>query len=125
MNKIIKIYENFSTILENALTIEHNKFTSEVNEKFNIMIDPSLLEAEKIASEAENNIFIIDAMKNAYENGEGDKMRTHMINEIKSLRRTLNNIIEQILSQISSIYKSNVKSQILFHSKIVLFQNII
>ena len=75
------------------------------------MIDPSLLEVEKIATEAENNIFIIDGMRNAYNNGEGDKMRTHMINEIKSLRTTLNNIKEQILSQISTIYKSKVSSQ--------------
>jgi hypothetical protein len=111
MNAIINVYKEFVKILESSFNIEDEKFTSEVNEKFNTMIDPSLLEVEKIATEAENNIFIIDGIRNAYNNEEGDKMRTHMINEIKSLRTTLNNIKEQILSQISTIYKSKVSSQ--------------
>ena len=126
MNAAIKVYKEFSTNLESSLDIEHVKFTSEVNEKFSTMIGPSLIEVEKIATEAETNTFIIDAMNNAYENGEGDKMRTHMINEIKSLRRTLNNMIVEILSQISSIYKSNVKSQafISFQNSLVSKYNI-
>ena len=41
MNAAIKVYKEFSTNLESSLDIEHVKFTSEVNEKFNTMIDPS------------------------------------------------------------------------------------
>ena len=54
------------------------------------------------------------------------KWESHLINEIKSLRITLNNIIEQILSQISAIYKSNVKSQtfISFQNSLVSKYNI-
>ena len=126
MNGIIKVYKEFSGNLESSFNIEDEKFTSEVNEKFSTMIYPSLIEAEKIETEAETNIFIINAMRNAYNNEEGDKMRTHLINEIKSLRITLNNIIEQILSQISAIYKSNIKSQafISFQNSLVSKYNI-
>jgi hypothetical protein len=126
MNGIIKVYKEFSGNLESSFNIEDEKFTSEVNEKFSTMIYPSLIEAEKIETEAETNIFIINAMRNAYNNEEGDKMRTHLINEIKSLRITLNNIIEQILSQISAIYKSNIKSQafISFQNSLVIKYNI-
>ena len=114
MNGIIKVYKEFSANLESSFNIEDEKFTSEVNEKFSTMIYPSLIEAEKIETEAETNIFIINAKRNAYNNEEGDKMRTHLINEIKNLR-------------ISAIYKSNVKSQafISFQNSLVSKYNII
>ena len=75
MNAAIKVYKEFSANLESSFNIEDEKFTSEVNGKFSTMIYPSLIEAEKIETEAETNIFIINAMRNAYNNEEGDKMR--------------------------------------------------
>ncbi len=42
-------------------------------------------------------------MRNGFNDGEGDEIRINMITQIKSLRTTLEDIMKEILSQISTI----------------------
>ncbi len=104
MDDIINIYKEYGKNIENSLRIEHEKFTSEVNEKFNIIIEPILLEAEKFAEEVTNNIYIIDIMKNLFNYGKGDEIRNNMINQINNLRTNIEKIKKEILFHISEIY---------------------
>ena len=111
MNAALNVYKEFGNNVESSLRIEHEQFTSEVNEKFKSMIDPSLLETEKIAEIAKNNISVIHAMNYYFSNDKGDEVRKNMITQIESFRKTLEDIMKEILTQISTIYSSNLESQ--------------
>jgi cellulose biosynthesis protein BcsQ len=111
MNDTIKIYKDFLENIEYTLQVEKNKFKGEVNNKFEELIDPELSKIEFISENAEKNISVIDAMRGAYNDStKADNIRSNMIKEINDLRNTTKVIMNEILSQISDIYQSNLNS---------------
>jgi hypothetical protein len=110
MSSILSIYQNFESNLKNALNIEKNKFEVYVDNQFDELVDPSLRETEVIAENLRNNVSVIDAMNYKLGKPNGDNLRNIIINEIISLRNTLNTIMNEIFSQISNIYSNKMSS---------------